>query len=565
MAGRKGVFLCDTTINKMEKMKVYNLRLFNTVCKDFLDEMDTANSVYNKLKIGNPEENVMGFKTISSNLKIYRKHFCKTIGNHLWITVSLLCAVVSFVLGFVGYCRLAKVESMEFTEILYRTFQLFPMNADPTKFNIPISIARITAPLSLYGTLASVFADFMRSFSNVKRLADGNSVAVYGDSEEADFLRKKYRKEKLLIEVRDDSFVIASRYALFYKESRKNMDFYNDYEVEMMGKPIAISSPRPKGSIPTINCNIVNCEAEAAVQFWIMKSKGLFDKLSGNRELRIAVIGEGTLAEEVLMSGWMMNQYYTDQKIHYDLFGKHEEFFAKHPKIEEMKYRNGAIAYHPEWDYNVLMKADLIVFTEQKEQERRLEELKNLIPSAADKIYVFADGIGHIGDKEENLFRWRETALSDDILFSTVRNEQAKDLHNLYMDEDPLGNQEIWESIPAFTRSSNYAAMDYHEIRLKIYPGRTFNIDDIEANEEMARLEHERWCRFHYIANWKSKKLAKDKKDNKEDHKDVRQHTHRDLRRWEDLPDIEQNNRKQNNIDFIKKLYQVKPSTDEQQ
>lgn len=54
-----------------------------------------------------------------------------------------------------------------------------------------------------------------------------------------------------------------------------------------------------------------------------------------------------------------------------------------------------------------------------------------------------------------------------------------------------------------------------------------------EAAEQFACLEHIRWCRYHYVNNWRFR-LPENGKN-----KDLRRRIHRDLIPYEDLSDAE--------------------------
>ena len=62
--------------------------------------------------------------------------------------------------------------------------------------------------------------------------------------------------------------------------------------------------------------------------------------------------------------------------------------------------------------------------------------------------------------------------------------------------------QAQWELLDTFTRYSNLSAADYHEVQQKMmeHAGQPLSP---EVLEELAELEHIRWCRYHYLNNWK--------------------------------------------------------------
>ena len=53
-----------------------------------------------------------------------------------------------------------------------------------------------------------------------------------------------------------------------------------------------------------------------------------------------------------------------------------------------------------------------------------------------------------------------------------------------------------WEKLNAFLRYSNVSSADYQYVTNRL-------IKQGVPAEKLAELEHMRWCRYHYIHNWK--------------------------------------------------------------
>ena len=66
--------------------------------------------------------------------------------------------------------------------------------------------------------------------------------------------------------------------------------------------------------------------------------------------------------------------------------------------------------------------------------------------------------------------------------------------------------EQVWKQRDTFTRYSNISSADYHEMRLKIlrYLDLPLSLSELpeSVQDQMAELEHERWCRYHYLNNW---------------------------------------------------------------
>ena len=66
--------------------------------------------------------------------------------------------------------------------------------------------------------------------------------------------------------------------------------------------------------------------------------------------------------------------------------------------------------------------------------------------------------------------------------------------------------QEEWEQQTPFARSSNLAAAAYGVVQKRIVEAEGLDPKNLpeEWAERFAELEHIRWCRFHYLHNWRN-------------------------------------------------------------
>lgn len=53
-----------------------------------------------------------------------------------------------------------------------------------------------------------------------------------------------------------------------------------------------------------------------------------------------------------------------------------------------------------------------------------------------------------------------------------------------------------WEALDGFTRGSNVSSADYMYVTDRL-------IEEGMSEEKLAELEHIRWCRYHYLNNWR--------------------------------------------------------------
>ena len=101
--------------------------------------------------------------------------------------------------------------------------------------------------------------------------------------------------------------------------------------------------------------------------------------------------------------------------------------------------------------------------------------------------------------------------------------------------ESADAKDEEWRKLDSFSRSSNVSAADYHEVRLLMLKEQGQSAGQITPDllEKLSELEHIRWCRFHYLNNWKYGEPESGRA------KDAARHIHRDLIPYGELSESE--------------------------
>ena len=92
-------------------------------------------------------------------------------------------------------------------------------------------------------------------------------------------------------------------------------------------------------------------------------------------------------------------------------------------------------------------------------------------------------------------------------------------------------------ALDGFLRYSNISAADYHEIRMQMLkemgvPAKWESLSFQQA-ELLTQLEHIRWCRYHFLNNWRFGRPENGKR------KDAVHRVHVDLVPYEDLTEEE--------------------------
>lgn len=106
----------------------------------------------------------------------------------------------------------------------------------------------------------------------------------------------------------------------------------------------------------------------------------------------------------------------------------------------------------------------------------------------------------------------------------------SKETHE--MRQKDIAMREMWDNLDGFTKASNIASADYHEIRFMILKrqGKEYHNFTEEEREWLSKAEHIRWCRFHFLNHWTYGTLEDGKR------KDVNKRIHTYLVPYEELP-----------------------------
>ena len=155
------------------------------------------------------------------------------------------------------------------------------------------------------------------------------------------------------------------------------------------------------------------------------------------------------------------------------------------------------------------------------------------------------------------LFAWEKVGWAPDNIFRDTMFHRAKRINLRYAhlysgtQETPENGEREWERLDGFTRYSNVSAADYHQVRLHMldalgWPREAAQLTG-EQMELLAELEHIRWCRYHYLNNWRQGEPGEGRR------KDPARRIHADLVPYGALTDPE----KQKDRDNIRVLLSV--------
>lgn len=456
--------------------------------------------------------------------------------------LKLVLLGIPMLLGLTGF--LGAGES--FSDAMFSSICMYTMNYQDPPPNLWVEAGRWAAPLATAsGIFMAVAAlrEWLRAWFCYRR---GDSVAVYGPEPEKTVLLTRLHGRG--IDGRN-RFVHAHRYILLGEDS---FEFYFQYRKELEKKEVYLkSSSLPAQFISEPGLHLFCPEETAARLFWKRERVYELSAARGHR-LNIVFAGFGRLGEELLSYGLLNNIFSPDQQLAYHIFGADDSFPSVHTRLNKI---SDPVLFHRDPWYTqlpLLEAADLILVLEQKDQMALLQGL--LLATSRPRLHVFAGeraGIGLLAGQERlQIFFWQQEAQSLEHILSDILYRRAKGINLRYahlyggVPENEENREEQWALLDSFTRYSNISAADYHEIRLAMLKETGVSADEAalspELLESLAELEHIRWCRYHYLNNWRQGVPENGKR------KDMGLRIHADLVPYQELSDGEKEKDREN-------------------
>ena len=463
--------------------------------------------------------------------------------------LQLLALAVPLILGVCGFLQAGEGV----LQALFLSISLYTLEYQDLPANFLVELARWTAPLATASGVFLAFSTVRRRLHNLLRYRRGNSVAVYGpDARRAPLLAELGRRGIDGGEDLAGRFVRAQRYILLGEE-QENFSFYTGHAPRLTGSEVWLQcSSLPAQSTAPAGLHLFCPEETAARLYWKEQSLYPLWRARGPK-LRVAFVGFGRLGEELLSAGLQNNVFSPEQCIEYHIFGEDNGFAAVHTELGEI---GDPVLFRPEpWQQSLplLEQADLVLVLEQENQPALVGALLLALRNQTRQLVVFAADPALLGlldgQQRLSLFDWRRKAqgldaiLGDELLLRAKRiNLRYAYLYKEVTEENDKNMEERWQALDAFTRYSNISAADYHDVRLAMLAerGETPNALSARSLEELAVLEHIRWCRYHWLNNWRYGRPANGKA------KDAVNRIHADLVPYEQLPEDEKDKDRSN-------------------
>ena len=435
--------------------------------------------------------------------------------------VKITLVVAPFLIGLKGFLIYIKNPTTDdILEAAYRSLNFYVLNSEESVINNwMLQLARWTAPIVTASGILLILQRIRILVHNNAAYIRGGAVAVYGEGPDADMIREQLSRRAVQDE---DSFVRADKYVLAGDQDT-NIKLWNQFKDRIGDKPVFIKDDGLLGRMLTGNVYTFDPAENAARQYWKERCLYSLSKENGH-QISVCLVNFGTLGKALLLSGLLQNIFDPGQRITYHVFDGANEFRNLYHELSQM---TDEIHFYPDGWFShlqIIKDAHRVIVCEDMSLLSKLLFAVPGIPvdvlSGTGRINSFFDDKNRI-----TLFDWRSRSMRLEHIFQDTLIRNAKKINMRYeriysggsVEETEENMERLWGRLDGFTRYSNISAADYHEIQRIMLQEDGMTVEDMEKDQEylekLAELEHIRWCRYHYLNNWKRGSAPEGKKD----------------------------------------------------
>lgn len=431
--------------------------------------------------------------------------------------LTVAAALVPWIVGSAGYYR----AGLPFSNSLYAAFGLYFTNQIASEYNALIEFARWTAPLV---TATAVLSALQHVWNHIRWRLYGlrrDSVAVYTDDDRriqfAGGVRAAYPGENFLGYFRSQIILFSS--------DEKNLQFYEAHREQLAHRAVYIGLRELEQGLVRNLQGVALFDVNRAIARLLWKEIALWKQ--GKAEADVVICGDGALARQILATGLQFNLFAAGQRLCYYLATNDPSYELRHGNMDLM---NGDrvlfVQKGSAQAWEAVRAADVVIVADRV----GCGALQNIAVNARCSVYYYSPEEGDVGERLDftSLIPFGRDAevFTDENIRKGKLIERARGQHEAYearqLQEAERRGQPYtvtrWEELSGFLQESNISSSDYAAI-LERLPG---------TDEELAELEHIRWCRFHYLNYWKYAEK-----------RDKSRRLHSDLRPFEELSDRE--------------------------
>lgn len=459
-------------------------------------------------------------------------------------------AWVPLAAGIIGYWLVGR---MSFADALYSTIALYFINPVTDLHNIWVYISEYSAVL----VAATVILDFLVSLvsrmDTLWNLLWRDSTVIYTDYDE-DTRKHVMGNFKHGIIADKDSSVRkrARRHIIMYSDDSMNLEFLQNHKSELTGRKVYLVLNEVDASMlnavngAEVELHYINRYDLIARKYW--KDNNLYDQMldrGGRGVFRIGIVGFDNVGKAIFKYGYMNNIYSPDQKIEYHIWGVPTEDREFTAKLETM---NGdSITIHDSsaiHDSTELAGMDRVIISDLSNRIRLIQSI--IYESTSACIHYYSQN----GDNLKEMYSYdnldsfgnMEEVLTEDNIIKEKIYEMGKLInydYELYVqtkdDADKIqpgswsqamdtAKEFCWQKTNGYGRESSIARADHYYIKKRL------TVENIVNGDELAELEHIRWCRFLFANHFSYGK-----------EKDIKNRKHNLLVPYSILPEHEKN------------------------
>ena len=415
-------------------------------------------------------------------------------------------ALLPLAIGTIGYI----ISDEMFSDALYAAFALYFTNPVSDAYNISIEIARWTAPLVTATAILCALQNVWQSIKDrVYLWGKKDSVSVYSDMD--------YR---IIFDVGVRAIYpgnIFKRYAqehiIMFSTDQMNLQFYKEHKNELSKKKVYIGINDIEYCFLNSLGNATIFDINGAIARILWKEISLWKKERDTFD--IVIWGGSTLSDNIISTGLQLNLFSCEQQIRYHVIADNEIFHVRHSDFKPMN-RDELFFYEVNNSdiWNVISKADIVIVADIPD----VETLQTIVVKAGEaQVYYYSRHDGDIASyfsygKMKPFGRVEKVFTDENIRRGgLIRKAVALNEHyaNLYDAE------KNWDLLSGFLRASNISASDFGEVLC--------DLDNKICEEDQAKLEHIRWCRFMFLNYYKHgiPENGKNRDDKKRIHRDL--------------------------------------------
>lgn len=473
----------------------------------------------------------------------------------IYIGYLSLFAVVYF-LAVAGY----MLAGEPWYDAGYYAVQMFLVDFSPVdQMNPLIYVCRGLCPLMTATGLFALAKNLVKMISDHAISGLKTATAIYYDPDHMPELEKNFCHP---VWMGDKVNRKIMSHVLLFQQDTDNLMFYEKMRDKIKaGSKVYIKLEEMDSSLlKESNVYYFNINEMIARVYWNQRNLQEYLK-DGKLDMKIAIIGFDALGQKILNYGLMNNIYSLDQSIHYHVWGDSRLYRNLLGDFDKM---NGdTITYHDtDWkdELETLRQFDRIIITSEVD----IELLQTLLYLGGTMQIDFYNPLGlelpkvYIENHMTGFGVQKEVLTEKNIKTDQLYREAKKINYNYEVKYNEAGNntwfrpdvekvmEEKWNELSGFLKGSNVACADYHKIRLLVMETFGMDIENLnkEQEEMLAKMEHIRWSRFHFVNHWHWKETRDNKK-----------RLHPLLVPYEQLADKE----KQKDMSAIRELFEKRP------